>query len=235
MSSFVKNNGLLIPAAVKAELESLADQATAVYVKAAKAWTPILSSFRAIADDLGAADRKSEAGKGIDAILGPRVLAALVKGSDYDIEVHRVGSDDEYLPVDAAHPANYTITGAYAVSANLNDLASVKDKPRGMKAWLRGNAVNGLRPDGEAGLRDLINNSKDQVLSRFWKKTRAKGAGAGANPLDEKLLGLYKYLKGARDRWESEGGECVSDAELRGHCDRFADLILKRKGKVSKS
>ena len=159
-----------INSAVQASLNTLAEKAAAVYTSAERGWKPILSEFRAIVADLGVVDRKSEGGKAIDAILAPRVLAALVKGADYDVEVHRVGSGDEYLPVDDSHPANFTIKGAYAVAVNLTELPSVKDSPRGMKAWLRGNAENGLRPDGGKGLRDLINNSRDQVLSRFWKK-----------------------------------------------------------------
>jgi len=224
-----------ISEAVKAELESIADRATAVYTKAEKGWQPILADFRAIRDELQVVDRKSEGGKAIDAILAPRVLAAMAKCNDYDVPVHRVGSADEYLPVDEAHPANFVITGAFAVSANLNDLPSVKDSPRGLKAWLRGNAINGLRPDGETGLRDLINNGKDQVVSRFWKKKKGKGAGNGPNPLDEKVLELYTFLKGARDRWETDGGECITDAELKVWADRSADEILKRKPKAKKS
>ena len=225
----------IISAAVKAELESIADRAATVYTKAEKGWKPILADFRSIRDQLQVTDRKSEGGKAIDAIMAPRILAAMAKGGDYDLAVHRVGSDDEYLPVDLAHSANYVITGAFAVSADLTELNSVKDKPRGLKAWLRGNAANGLRPDGEEGLRDLINNNKDQVLSRFWKKKKGKGAGSSPDPLDVKVLELYTFLKGARDRWETEGGECISDAELKAWADRSADEILKRKPKAKKS
>ena len=222
----------VINSTVKAQLETLADKAAAVYSKSEKGWSPILKEFKALAADLGIIDRKSEGGKAVDAIMAPRVLAALVKSGDYDLAVHRVGSSDEYLPVDDAHPANFTITGAYAVSANLTELESVKERPRGMKAWLRGNAENGLRPDGETGLRDLVNNGKDQVLSRFWKKKR-KGGG-GADPLDQKLLDLYSSLKGARDRWETDGGECLTDAEFKIACDLFADKVLKRSVKAAR-
>lgn len=222
-----------INASVQSQLTVLADKAAAVHSSAEKGWKPLLAEFRGIVSDLGVTDRKSEGGKAIDAILGPRVLAALAKSGDYDLGVHRVGGDDEYLPVNDALPANFTITGAYAVSANLTDLNGVKDKPRGMKAWLRGNAENGLRPDGEKGLRDLINNAKDQVLSRFWKKAQRAG-GEGPMALDEKLLGLYKSLKGARDRWQTDGGECLSDAEFKIACDLFADKVLKRSVKAAR-
>lgn len=227
MSNFVIN------ADNQAVLTEIATKAASVYATAERGWVPLVKRFKAVAADMGAVDRKSEAGKAIDAFMGPLVLAALVKSGAYDLPVHRVGAGDEYLPVNDALPSNFTITGAYATTVNLTELPSVKDSPRGMKAWLRGNAENGLRPDGEKGLRDLINNAKDQVLSRFWKKKRT-GGGDGPTALDAKLLDLYKHLKGARDRWETDGGECVTDAELRGHCDRFADLILKR-GRKAKS
>lgn len=223
-----------INASVQSQLTNLADKAAAVHSSAEKGWKPILAEFRAIVADLGVTDRKSEGGKAIDAILAPRVLAALVKSSDYDLRVHQVtAGSDEFLPVDNAHPANFTITGAHAISVNLTELNGVKDKPRGMKAWLRGNAENGLRPDGEKGLRDLINNSKDQVLSRFWKKDKRAG-GDGPAALDQKLLDLYKSLKGARDRWETDGGECLTDAEFKIACDLFADKVLKRSVKAAR-
>lgn len=223
----------IISSSVQASLVDLASRAAQVYSSSERGWKPILAEFKATVAELGIVDRKSEGGKAVDAIMGPAVLAALVKSDAYDLPVYRVGSEDDYHPVDAQKPANFTITGAFAVSADLTELPSVKDRPRGMKAWLRGNAENGLRPDGEKGLRDLINNNKDQVLTRFWKKKR-KGGGDGPTALDAKLLDLYTHLKGARDRWETDGGECVTDAELRGHCDRFADLILKR-GRKAKS
>ena len=62
-----------------------------------------------------------------------------------------------------------------------------------------------------------------------------KGGGDGATALDAKVLELYNYLKGARDRWETDGGECISDAELKAWADRSADEILKRKSKARKS
>lgn len=224
----------VLSTSVQSELSEIASKGAAVFATAERGWSPVVKRFKALVAEMGIADRKSDGGKAIDAFMTPVILAALVKSGAYDLPVHRVGSDDEYLPVDADHPANFTITGAFAVSTNLTELPSVKDKPRGLKAWLRGNAENGLRPDGEKGLRDLVNNSKDQVISRFWKKKRI-GGGEGPAALDAKLLDLYKHLKGARDRWETDGGECVSDAELKGHCDRFADVILKRSGRKAKS
>lgn len=224
----------VLSAAVQADLTDIATKGASVFASSERGWSPLIKRFKAVVADLGITDRKSDGGKAVTAFMTPIILASLVKSGAYDLAVHRVGSDDDYRPVDAEFPANFTITGAFAVGANLTELAGVKDKPRGLKAWLRGNAHNGLRPDGEEGLRDLINNAKDQVISRFWKKKR-KGAGTEAATLDAKVLELYNFLKGARDRWESEGGECISDAELKAWADRSADEILKRKSKARKS
>ena len=221
MVNFVQHKSLLIPDSVKAELTDIATKSAAVFATAERGWKPLVKRFRAIVD------RKSDGGKAVDAFMAPLIVAALVKSGHYDVAVHRVGSGDEYLPVDEAHPANFTFTGAYAVSADLNELPSVKEAPRGRKVWLRGNAENGLRPDGEKGLRDLIKNAKDQVLSRFWKRDKA-GGKSETRSLETKLLDLYKELKGSRDRYETDGGECLSDAELKVACDRFADEVLKR-------
>lgn len=233
MANFVKHKSLLIPESVKAELTDIAAKSGAVFATAERGWKPLVKRFRGLVEEMGIADRKSDGGKAVDAFMSPLIVAALVKSGHYDIEVHRVGSGDEYLPVDDEHPANFTITGAYAVSADLNELPSVKDSPRGGKAWLRGNAENGLRPDGEKGLRDLIKNAKDQVLSRMWKRDKAGGKGE-TKSLETKLLELYKELKGSRDRYENDGGECLSDVELKVACDRFADEVLKRKSRKAK-
>ena len=222
-----------LSAAVQAELTEIANKGAAVYATAERGWKPLVKRFRATAAELDITDRKSDGGKAIDAFMRPLVVAALVKSGHYDIPVHRVGSGDDYLPVDEAHPANFTITGAYAVSADLTELPSQKDAPRGMKSWLRGNVENGLRPDGEKGSRDVIKNAVDQVLSRFWKRDKSSG-GTGPEALDSKLLGLYKAFKGARDRWQTDGGEVLSDAEFKAECDRFADKVLKRQAKKAK-
>jgi hypothetical protein len=222
-----------LSSAVQAELTDIANKGAAVYATAERGWSPLVRRFRAIAAELNITDRKSDGGKAIDAFMRPLVVAALVKSGHYDVAVHRVGSGDDYLPVDEAHPANYTITGAFAVSADLTELSSQKDAPRGMKAWLRGNVGNGLRPDGEKGSRDVIKNAVDQVLSRFWKRDKSSG-GTGPEALDSKLLGLYKVLKGSRDRWETDGGEVLSDAEFKVECDRFADKVLKRTSRKAK-
>lgn len=219
--------------AAQAELSDIAAKSGAVYATAERGWKPLVERFRALVEEMGIADRKSDGGKAVDAFMTPLIIAALVKSGHYDIAVHRVGSGDEYLPVDDEHPANFTITGAYAVSADLNELPSVKDSPRGMKAWLRGNAENGLRPDGNKGSRDVIKNAGDQVKTRMWKRDKVGGKGE-TKSLETKLLELYKELKGSRDRYESDGGECLSDVELKVACDRFADEVLKRKSRKAK-
>lgn len=227
-----------LSAAVQSELESIATESGSVFVQAERGWGPLVSRFKDALLESGVTERKSEGGKAIEAVMVPRVVASLVKTSHYDIEVHRVGSGDEYLPIDEAHPSNYTIKGAYAVSVDLNELPSVKDSPRGMKAWLRG-AGNGLRPDGGTALRDLINNAKDQVMGRnLWKRALeeiARGGEAKASvDLVDELAGLYKRLSKKRDRYDKNGGECMSDAEFKVACDRFADEVLKRKARKAK-
>lgn len=229
-----------LSAAVQSMLSEIATEVGAVHVATERGWSPLVAKFKEALSESGVTDRKSDGGKAIDAFMSPLVVAALVKTGHYDVAVHRVGSGDEYLPVDAAHPANFTITGAYAVSADLNELPSVKDSPRGMKAWLRGNAENGMRPDGESqGLRDKIKEAKDQVMSRnLWKRTLEEIARGGASKasvdLVDELAGLYKRLSKKRERYEKNGGECLSDVELKVACDRFADEVLKRKSRKAK-
>lgn len=228
---------------VKGLLDQVATGAASAFVADRRGWDPVSIQFAEACsvadlpvDADGAVTWDSEAAKAVLAYIGPKVLTALAADSYYDIPVHRVGADDEYLPVDADHPANYTIQGSFAVSANLNDLASVKDKPRGLKAWLRGGA-NGLRPDGAPkGLRDLINNNKDQVISRLKKREDARRASSSKKDFTDKLLEVYKSLAKSRERFEKDGGVCVSDSELKALCMELADKALKRspaKGKKS--
>ena len=228
-----------LSAAIQSELSDIATQSGAVHVAAERGWKPLVKRFKDALIKYGVTERKSEGGKAIDAIMVPLVIASLVKTKHYDVAVHRVGSGDDYLPVDEAHPANFTFTGAYAVSADLNELASVKEAPRGGKAWLRGNSVNGLRPDGQEGLRDLINNAKDQVMSRnLWRRALdeiAQGGAAKASvDLVDELAGLHKRLSKKRERYEKNGGECVTDAEMRQILEETADKILKRKSRKAK-
>lgn len=225
----------IISASVKAQLDAVAAAAARAFVADRRGWEPVAASFSAAVAvaDLpvtadGSTDWESEGGKAIIAHITPKILAALAADTFYDLAVHRVGSSDEYLPVDADHEANYKITGSFAVTANLNDLPSVKDSPRGLKAWLRGGA-NGMRPDGEPiGLRDLINNNKDQVVRRLKKKENEKRQAASKKDFVDKLLEVYKSLKGSRDKYEKDGGDCVTDAEFKTLCLELADKALKR-------
>jgi hypothetical protein len=237
----------VISASVQAQLDAVAVAAANAFVADRVSWEPVAEAFGTavgsadiptISDANGVAigaDWESEGGKAVIAYISPKILAALAADPYYDLPVHRVGSGDEYLPVDANHDANYLITGSFAVTADLNDLASVKDRPFGMKAWLRGGA-NGMRPDGSAsGLRDLINNNKDQVVRRLKKKENEKRQAASKKDLVDKLLEVYKFLKGSRDKYEKEGKVCVTDAELKTYCGELADKVLKRQPKAKKS
>jgi len=229
-----------ISALVKSQLDTVAVAAAEAFIADRVSWEPVAAAFGWAVEDADiptitdpdgkviGADWESVQAKAVIAYISPKILAALASNSYYDVAAHRVGSGDEYLPVDADHEANYTITGAFAVSANLNDLPSVKDSPRGLKAWLRGGA-NGERPDGEAqGLRDLINNNKDQVVRRLKKKENEKRSASSKKDFVDKLLLVYKSLAKSRDKFESNGGECVSDSELKALCNELADKALKR-------
>ena len=235
-----------LSAAVQAQLDAVASAAADAFVADRVSWEPVAFAFGQAVEEADiptikdaegkvvGADWESEGGKAVVAYISPKILTALSKNKYYDVEVHRVGSGDEYLPVDEAHPANYTITGAYAVTADLNDLASVKERPNGMKAWLRGGVI-GERPDGDAqGLRDKINNNKDQVMRRLKKKENERRQSPTKKDFVDKLLGLYKSLKGSRDRYETDGNDVLLDAEFKAECDRFADKVLKRQAKKAK-
>jgi hypothetical protein len=237
----------VISAAVQAQLDKVATAAADAFVADRVSWEPVASAFGeaveganipTITDPEGkvlGADWESEGGKAVIAYISPKILTALAKNKYYDLAVHRVGSGDEYLPVDFSHDANFTITGSFAVTTDLNDLASVKDRPLGMKAWLRGGA-NGMRPDGaNQGLRDLINNNKDQVVKRLKKKENEKRQAASKKDLVDKLLEVYKFLAKSRDKYEKEGKVCATDAELKTYCGELADKVLKRQPKAKKS
>jgi hypothetical protein len=237
----------VISASVQAQLDKVAVAAADAFVADRVSWEPVAEAFGeaveganipTITDPDGkvlGADWESEGGKAVIAYISPKILTALAKNKYYDLAVHRVGSGDEYLPVDFSHDANFTITGSFAVTADLNDLASVKDRPLGMKAWLRGGA-NGMRPDGSAsGLRDLINNNKDQVVRRLKKKENEKRQASSKKDFVDKLLLVYKSLAKSRDAYEKKGGVCVTDAEFKTLCMELADKALKRQPKAKKS
>jgi len=237
MSSFKLSN------AVQTKLNEVASAAADAFVADRVSWEPVAVLFGEAVEEADiptikdaegvavGADWESEGGKAVIAYISPKILTALSKNKYYDIRVHRVGSGDEYLPVCKAHAANYTITGTFAMLADLSDLASVKERLTGMKAWLRG-GVSGVRPDGAAqGLRDKINNNKDQVMRRLKKKENERRQALAKKSLVDKLLDLYKGLKGPRDKFEKEGEVCATDAELKEYCGEFADKVLKRQPK----
>jgi hypothetical protein len=233
----------IISAAVQTQLDAVATAAAEAFVADRRGWEPVAAAFGLacleadlpMVADGTAVNWEAEQSKAVIAYISPKILTALAKDKYYDLSVHRVGSGDEYLPVDADHEANYKITGSFAVSVNLNDLASVKDRPFGMKAWLRGGA-NGMRPDGaNKGLRDLINNNKDQVVSRLKKKEDARRTASSKKDFVDKLLEVYKSLAKSRDKYEKDGGDCVTDAELKTYCNELADKVLKRQPKAKKS
>lgn len=232
----------IISSAVQSQLNKVAELASSAFVADRRSWEPVEAAFSVACDeadlptdDEGAISWDSEGGKAVMAYIGPKVLAYLSASDYYDIEVHRVGSGDEYLPVDADHPANYTITGSFAISTDLSDYKSVKDAPRGIKAWLRGGA-NGERPDGASkGLRDLINNNKDQVLSRLRKKADAKRKGGdGGKDFADFLLGLRKAGEAKRKKYAKDHGDdrVVSEGLWSLLCDELASKAILAKPKA---
>ena len=125
-----------LSAAVQSELSDIATKSGAVFATAERGWKPLVKRFRAVVDEMGVVDRKSDGGKAVDAFMTPLIVAALVKSGHYDVAVHRVGSGDEYLPVDKEHPANFTITGAYAVSAERTaERQGLASRHEGLAPW----------------------------------------------------------------------------------------------------
>jgi hypothetical protein len=165
-------------------------------------------------------DRESEVGKALDAALRVKVTESAKGRAHYSVEVHRMGDDDKYLPVrmwsrlakkwtpvEPALAVNHTFTAAFALGVDLKTLPSVAEKPNGVKAWMRGNAV-GERPDGKGqGLRDWIKNDVDQALSRGWK-TDASGRASGTKKdLADVLNALdSKTNRNKRANYEKDNG-----------------------------
>ena len=165
-------------------------------------------------------DRESEVGKALDAALRVKVTESAKGRAHYSVEVHRVGDDDKYLPVrmwsrlakkwtpvEPALAVNHTFTAAFALGVDLKTLPSVAEKPNGVKAWMRGNAV-GERPDGKGqGMRDWIKNDVDQALSRGWK-TDASGRASGTKKdLADVLNALdSKTNRNKRANYEKDNG-----------------------------
>ena len=102
--------------------------------------------------------------------------------------------------------ANHTFTAAFALGVDLKALASVAEKPNGVKAWMRGTAV-GERPDGKGqGMRDWIKNDVDQALSRGWKTDATGRAGGAKQDFADLLNGLHKAGTKKRARYAKDNG-----------------------------
>lgn len=165
-------------------------------------------------------DRESEVGKALHAVLKAKATDSAKTRAHYSVEVHKVGDDDKYLPVrvwsrlakkwtpvDPALSVNHTFTAAFALGVDLKSLASVAEKPNGVKAWMRGTAV-GERPDAKGqGMRDWINNDVDQALSRGWKADASGRAGGAKQDFADLLNGLHKAGTKKRARYAKDNGD----------------------------
>ena len=165
-------------------------------------------------------DRESEVGKALHAVLKAKATESAKTRAHYSVEVHKVGDDDKYLPVrmwsrltkkwtpvEPALPVNHTFTAAFALGVDLKALASVAEKPNGVKAWMRGTAV-GERPDGKGqGMRDWINNDVDQALSRGWKADASGRAGGAKQDFADLLNGLHKAGTKKRARFAKDNSD----------------------------
>ena len=200
-------------------------------------------------------DRESEVGKALHAVLKVKATESAKGRAHYSVEVHKVGDDDNYLPVrmwsrlakkwspidiegnvvdpatvspdmkTASHgvtlrQANHTFTAAFALGVDLKSLASVAEKPNGVKAWMRGTAV-GERPDAKGqGMRDWINNDVDQALSRGWKTDASGRAGGAKQDFADLLNGLHKAGTKKRARFAKDNSDesVVSEAQWSALC-----------------
>ncbi len=165
-------------------------------------------------------DRESEVGKALHAVLHDKATESAKTRAHYSVEVHQVGSDDKYLPVrmwsslqrkwvpvDGAPAVTHTFTAAFALGVDLKALASVAEKPNGVKAWMRG-TMAGCRPDGKGqGMRDWIKNDIDQALSRGWKTDAAGRAGGARQDFADLLNGLHKAGTKKRARYAKDNGD----------------------------
>lgn len=165
-------------------------------------------------------DRESEVGKALHAVLKAKATDSAKTREHYSVEVHKVGDDDKYLPVrmwsrltkkwtpvEPALPVNHTFTAAFALGVDLKTLASVVEKPNGVKAWLRANVV-GERPDGKGqGMRDWINNDVDKALSRGWMADASGRAGGTQKDFADVLNQLdSKTNRNKRTKYAKDNG-----------------------------
>ena len=218
---------------ILAQVEKVAVKALDVQISTSVSTESFQSDFAALClaagvpvikrDGVERFDRESEVGKALDAALRAKITESAKTRAHYSVEVHRVGEDDNFLPVrvwsrlakkwvpvEGAPAVNHTFNAAFALGVDLKALPSVAEKPNGVKAWMRGNAV-GERPDGKGqGMRDWIKNDVDQALSRGWKTDATGRAGGNRQDFADLLNGLHKAGFKKRGRYAKEnGGESV--------------------------
>lgn len=188
-------------------------------------------------------DRDSERGKMVSKFLKEGALQAIRQDKGYDLKVHRVGSEDKYLPVAVwanlhkrfvpapdAPVANFVITAAFALDANLKLLEGPAVAPYGMKAWLRG-GVTGMRPDGIGkGFRDTLMNVADQCVSRAWANTMpGGGTRSKSKDLEAWLKDTVKVLESRIKSYHKDNGDdsCASVEKAKAAWERMAREVMQ--------
>ena len=232
-----------LAASILAKCDAVGAQAFEVQISTSKATDDFRAAFADLCIAAGVPtikvgnavqfDRKSEVGQALDKVLKARITKAASESDHYNVKVHRVGDSDRYQPVAiwsdvkrrfepvAGMVPNHTFTAAFALGVDLKTLPNVIEAPEGVKAWMRGNAA-GCRPDGRGqGMRDWINNDRDQALSRGWRMDQAQRTAGARGDFADALAGLYKATTKKRGRWvkENEGDPIVSDEQWKALCD----------------
>lgn len=232
-----------LAANILAKCEAVGAQAFEVQISTAKATDDFRAAFADLCIAAGVPtikvgnaiqfDRKSEVGQALDKVLKERITDAQRKSNHYDVKVHHVSGTDRYQPVAVwsdvkrrfepveGREANHVFTAAFALGVDLKLLPNVIEAPEGVKSWMRGNAA-GCRPDGKGqGMRDWINNDRDQALSRGWRMDQTQRKGGSRGDFADKLASLYKVTSPSRKRWakENEDDSVVSDEQWKALCD----------------
>jgi len=226
---------------ILASVASVAKRAIDVQISTANDTDAFRADFRALCqlagvpvikkDGVEVFDRESEIGKKLTDALRAAATEEAKQRDHYSVEVHCVVGEDKYLPtriwstllqkwipVENAPPVNHTFTAAFALGVDLKGLASVVEKPNGVKAWLRG-TVAGCRPDGKGqGMRDWIKNDVDQSITRGWKTPAVQRASGNKQDLADLLNGLYKAGDKKRQKHEKNGDTVVSDEQWKVLC-----------------
>lgn len=228
---------------------AVASQALDVQIKITKETESLRSEFARLCilagvplikrDNALVYDKESEIGKALHNVLKDKATEAAKTRDHYSVGVHRVGSEDKYLPVSiwskerkvfepvkGAGAVNYNFSAAFALSVDLRDVPSVAESPNGVKAWLRGTAV-GERPDGKGqGIRDWIKNDIDKALSRCWAADQTVRIGGNKQDLHDLLKGLYKAGTKKRMKHEKDGDIVVSDDQWKVLCAFVAEAAF---------